>query len=31
MLEGKSLDDQDFESDVEFLHDRLKLSLQNLR
>ena len=31
MLEAKSLDDQDFESDVEFLHNTLKLSLQNMR
>ena len=31
ILESKSLDDQDFEDDVTFLHEKLKLSLQDLR
>ena len=31
VLESKSLDDTDFEEDVEFLQEKLKLSLQDLR
>ena len=31
MLVSKSLDDTDFEQDVEMLHSKLKLSLQDLR
>ena len=31
VLVSKSVDDPDFEEDAQFLHDKLKLSLQDLR